>query len=305
LQGPLTEQGLDGGANTIAYHLRQRSGSTPSTRTIHRILLRRGYVSTQPQKRPKSSWIRFESSLPNETWQADVTHWALADKTKIEILDFVDDYSRMVLGAVALPVTTAADVVAAFYKATALWGLPTSILTHNGCIFIAQFKGGRCGFETELAVLGITTKHGKIDNTGVFALRHGTKMHHIGVGSAYRNRRIIALIANIDIRVLSEEGELLRHLHPRPNQVLPAVEDADDGVVGRTDVCNVRGPRRRGAGRGLVGVVAGWSSGWRGCDHSAVTSATAVRADFSSTMALSAAKVATRACTAMLLTARG
>src|SRR5437763_12813096 len=87
--------------------------------------------------------------------------------------------------------------------------------------------------------------------------------------------------------------------------MLPAAEGADDGAVGGADVCDVRGPRRRGAGRGLVGVVAGWSSGWRGCDHSVVTSATAVRADFSSTMALSAAKAATRACTAMLLTARG
>ena len=88
--------------------------------------------------------------------------------------------------------------------------------------------------------------------------------------------------------------------------VLPATDGADDGAIDGADVCNVRRPRRRGAGRGLVGGVAVWSSRWRGGgDHSAVTSATAVRVDFSSTMALSAAKAATRACTAMLLTARG
>ena len=34
----------------------------------------------------------------------------------MEILDFVDDYSRMVVVAVVVPVATAADVVAAFYQ---------------------------------------------------------------------------------------------------------------------------------------------------------------------------------------------
>ncbi len=45
-----------------------------------------------------------------------MTHWSLADGTGVEILDFVDDYSRMVTVAVVVPVTTAADVVAAFTR---------------------------------------------------------------------------------------------------------------------------------------------------------------------------------------------
>ena len=48
-----------------------------------------------------------------------------------------------------------------------------------------------------------------------------------------------------------------------------------------------------------------WCSGCRGGVQSAVTSAMAVRVEDSSTMALSAAKAATRACRARLLTARG
>jgi hypothetical protein len=35
------------------------------------------------------------------------------------------------------------------------------VLTDNGAIFTAQFRNGRCGFETELATLGIVMKHGK------------------------------------------------------------------------------------------------------------------------------------------------
>lgn len=79
----------------------------------------------------------------------------------MEIVNFVDDYSRMVLASVAVSVTTAADVVATFYKAAGLWGFPASTLTDNGCIFTAQFRNGRCGFETELGTPGIVSKHGK------------------------------------------------------------------------------------------------------------------------------------------------
>jgi transposase len=125
----LSEDGFDAGPLTIQYHLRQRHGTAPGRSTIHRALVRRGFVVPQPQKRPKQSWVRFEANLPNETWQADMTHWSLADGTGVEILDFVDDYSRMVTVAVVLPVTTAADVVAAFYQGAGRFGLPASMLT--------------------------------------------------------------------------------------------------------------------------------------------------------------------------------
>ena len=73
----LSEDGFDAGPLTIQYHLRQRHGTAPGRSTIHRALVRRGFVVPQPQKRPRRSWIRFESKLPNETWQADMTHWSL------------------------------------------------------------------------------------------------------------------------------------------------------------------------------------------------------------------------------------
>jgi transposase len=83
LRKQLVDQGLDAGAHTIAYHLAQRhpDGHLPSPSTIWRILSRRGFVTPQPQKRPKSSYVRFEASMPNQRWQADITHWELADAT--------------------------------------------------------------------------------------------------------------------------------------------------------------------------------------------------------------------------------
>jgi len=61
-------------------------------------------------------------------------------------------------------------------------------------------------------------RHDKIDTTGIFTLRHGSKLHHVGVGRAHTGRRIIVLVCNLDVRVLSEEGESLRHLTLDPTK---------------------------------------------------------------------------------------
>lgn len=107
LRKSLSEDGFDAGARTISYHLDVAGHDVPSLSTVHRILVRRGFVTAQPQKRPRNSWIRFESDLPNETWQSDMTHWHLEDDTVVEIVNFIDDYSRAVLSSVVLPVATA------------------------------------------------------------------------------------------------------------------------------------------------------------------------------------------------------
>jgi len=85
LRKQLSGLGVDAGAATIAYHLARRHDRVPSISTIWRVLRRRGFVTPQPHKRPKSSWNRFEADLPNECWQSDVTHWRLAEGTEVEI----------------------------------------------------------------------------------------------------------------------------------------------------------------------------------------------------------------------------
>src|SRR5712692_4634164 len=70
LRKDLLDQGLDAGAHTIAVHLTRRHGPVPSVATIWRILVRRGFVTPQPQKRPRSSYVRFAAEMPNERWHA-------------------------------------------------------------------------------------------------------------------------------------------------------------------------------------------------------------------------------------------
>lgn len=50
-----------------------------------------GLVVPEPKKRPESSYIRFEAYLFNGCSQADITHCFLADGTRVEVLDLLDD----------------------------------------------------------------------------------------------------------------------------------------------------------------------------------------------------------------------
>ena len=130
LRKELADAGHDAGAETIAWHLHQRTGSAPSVATIWRILTRRGFVVPQPHKRPRSSWHRFQADLPNELWQADITHWHLADGTEAEILNILDDHSRRLVGSTARLVFRAADVVTDLHEAITRHGRPERLSTY-------------------------------------------------------------------------------------------------------------------------------------------------------------------------------
>ncbi len=307
LRKSLAEEGLDAGAVTIHYHLshRRRGRAVPSVATIWRVLSRRGFVVPQPHKRPRSSIRRFAAELPNECWQADTTHWGLADFSDVEILNVVDDHSRLLVASVAFAPTRSADVVATFRCAVRELGCPASMLTDNGAIFTAEARNGRCAMETELAARGVAYKHSRpyhpqtcgkverfhqtlkrwlarqpraatvaelqaqldrfgdyynnhrphralgrrtpaqtfaartratprlaplateghhrvrrdrIDKTGCVTLRYRTRLFHIGVGRAHAGARVTLLVKDLDVRVVSEDGELLRHLTLDPTK---------------------------------------------------------------------------------------
>jgi transposase InsO family protein len=160
LRGQLVADGCDAGAQTIAWHLQQEGLKAPSPSTISRILSGAGLVTAQPRKRPKSSYTRFEAAQPNETWQSDVTHWRLLDGSDVEILSWLDDHSRLLLGASAHRAVSGDDVVAAFLAVIDTYGAPASTLTDNGRIYTARFGGGRNAFEYLLPLLGIRQKNG-------------------------------------------------------------------------------------------------------------------------------------------------
>ena len=314
LRKHLAEEGHDAGAHTIAVHLERRHGRAPAASTIWRVLSRRGFVTPQPQKRPKSSFVRFCAEMPNERWQADITHWTLAGGTDVEILNALDDHSRFLVASDARVVFKAADVVGSFHAAAAAVGLPASLLTDNGAVFTAGPRGGgRCAIELECDRLGVRLHHSRpyhpqtcgkverfhqtlkrwlrkqdpartlaqlqsqldrfrayynevrphraigrrtpaeafaarpkavpsgasipvhcrvrrdrVDRGGKLTLRHDSRLHHIGLGRRHAGTRVLLLVAGLDVRIVTEDGELLREL------VLDPTRDYQPTGRGRT-----------------------------------------------------------------------
>ena len=65
LRTGLAAEGFDAGADTIRSLL-AAEGVVLSRSTIWRILKAAAVIEPQPQKRPRSSWIRFAADRPNE-----------------------------------------------------------------------------------------------------------------------------------------------------------------------------------------------------------------------------------------------
>ena len=301
----LDRGGHEAGAATIAYHLSQRFGAAPAVSTIWRILSDRGFVTPQPHKRPKSSYLRFQAEQPNERWQTDITHWRLANGTEVEICNWIDDHSRLCLDSHALPSFTSPSVDRRFVVITQIYGDPASVLSDNGAVFTGRSRGhGRVALEVTLHARGIRfrhsrpyhpqtcgkverfhqtqkkwlarqpaartlrqlqhqldtfrgyyndtrphraldrrtpasaytarpkavptgtpllaghwrIRHGRIDPSGVFTLRHNSRLHHIGVGRRHAGTDILVLVHDLDIRVLTTDGELIRELALDPTK---------------------------------------------------------------------------------------
>jgi transposase InsO family protein len=155
----LLAEGLDAGALTIQWHLARAHVAVPSASSIIRLLRRRGLVTPQPRKRPRSSFIRFEADLPNQLWQTDATHWVLADGSTAEILNLIDDHSRLLIAATPFRTVKAADAVAVFHQAAGRVGYPAALLSDNAAVFSGASRRGKVLLETELERLGIRCTH--------------------------------------------------------------------------------------------------------------------------------------------------
>jgi transposase InsO family protein len=158
LRHALAGKGLDAGPHTIAWHLKHHHRLQVSAASISRHLAAAGLVEPSPQKRPKSSYIRFAAEQPNQRWQADFTHWRLRNGSHVEILCWLDDHSRFALSVTAHHRVTGHIVVTEFRKAHETHGIPYSTLTDNGMVFTTRFAGGKGGrnlYEAELHRLGV------------------------------------------------------------------------------------------------------------------------------------------------------
>jgi transposase InsO family protein len=301
----LDHDGHEAGPATIAVHFERRHGSSPALSTIWRILTQRGFITPEPHKRPKSSYVRFEAVQPNERWQADITHWALADGTGVEICNWIDDHSRLCLASTARHVFKAPDVDTEFRHTAATWGNPASVLTDNGAVFTGRYRSNsRVTLEITLNRRGITfvhsrpyhpqtcgkverfhqtekkwlarqpaaatiaelqgqldtfrryyndirphrslarrtptiayharpkatpratplddahhrVRHDTIDRYGKLTLRHASRLHHIGVGRRHAGTKVLVLVKDLHVQIVTANGDILRDLTLDPTR---------------------------------------------------------------------------------------
>jgi transposase InsO family protein len=163
LRKELSDAGLDHGATTIQWHLGRSGdfrGRVPSVASVHRVLVRRGMVVPAPQKRPKSSWKRFEASAPNERWQIDAMDWAIATGV-VRVFNIVDDHSRVAVRSRAVPEATTQEAWATFGQGAEAWGLPAGVLSDNGLAFSGKLRGFEVAFEANLRDAGVLPRTGR------------------------------------------------------------------------------------------------------------------------------------------------
>ncbi|MBK8733223.1 MAG: DDE-type integrase/transposase/recombinase [Actinomycetales bacterium] len=97
-----------------------------------------------PANDPKARGKRFAADLPNERWQADLTHWQLADGTSVEIHHILDDHSRLAITSKARTTTTGPDVSDRLPSRIPPPRHPRSVLTDNGAVYTGTpRRGGR------------------------------------------------------------------------------------------------------------------------------------------------------------------
>jgi transposase InsO family protein len=118
-------------------------------------------IVPEPTSAPRCALIRFCAELPNEMWQADTTAWQLASGEVLEILNLIDDHSRLFLGSDAYARVKAADVVASFHEAAELHSPQSSLLSDNGAVFTGSYRRGKVLLESELERLGVHFKNSR------------------------------------------------------------------------------------------------------------------------------------------------
>jgi transposase InsO family protein len=153
----LADFGVDAGAWSIRQHLARESPEVvvPSEATIWRILTRRGLIIPEPKKRPKVTYRRFCWERPNDLWQIDATHWTLADGAPVEIINIIDDHSRVCAISLAVTTCTTERAWEAFTLAATTWALPTRVLSDNGLPFNASRRNKTVAFEANLRDAGV------------------------------------------------------------------------------------------------------------------------------------------------------
>ena len=188
----LADQGYDCGSESIFDRLRDMGLAPPSSATIYRVLCRRGLIVAEPRKRPKRVVRRFTADRANECWQIDGTFVQLANRRWAEILNVIDDHSRLLVASVAVKNGTANNTFDVIVAASQRWGLPERLLSDNGPPFRAV--------AASLHALGVATTNSRPyhpQTCGKVERFHQTLKQRLAARPTPRS--LVALQAELDV----------------------------------------------------------------------------------------------------------
>ncbi len=295
------------GRYLVESHLREGRSVAELARThgIHRSWLYKLLARYRAQgQRGLEPGSRRPHRSPTKMSSAMATRIVRQRRRAVEIVNILDDHSRLLVASRALPVATAPAVAGIFQSATRRYGAPAALLTDNGRVFSAEDRGWKVALEADLGRTGIAhrrarpyhpqtcgkverlhqtmkrylakqprartlselqvqldrfrleynerrphralgrhtpagvyrskvkatppaaparpthfrVRHDQIDAYGKLTLRVDSRLHHIGLGARHRRQKVVLLIADRDVRILTPSGELLRHLTPDPRR---------------------------------------------------------------------------------------
>lgn len=129
---------------------------------VYQIMVEHGLVQSSPAKSRKRKYVRYERKYANAMWHTD---WHVMKDPRLKganLVSFLDDSSRGLMGSGLFREATSENVVAVLSGAIDRFGAPATILSDNGSCFVGQ-RGGRqpkgswtpTAFEDELLRRGI------------------------------------------------------------------------------------------------------------------------------------------------------
>lgn len=144
----------DNGADFIRDHLTTTATThdwtshgwrIPARATINRILARHDLLTSNPRKRPRSSWRRFAYARPRDCYQIDATQTRLADGTTVVVFDVLDDCTRLLVACHAATSETSTAAITAITTAITEFGAPGIVLSDNGAAFTGRLRHDNAG----------------------------------------------------------------------------------------------------------------------------------------------------------------
>lgn len=178
-----------------------------SVSTIKRVLMKNNLTNSNPHKKKRIKYIRWQRNHPNSLWQADTSDQKVKDKY---VLSVIDDCSRYSLAMTPLNKISTEIITNIFDELIKIHGKPREILTDNGSVF------------------GLRSKHSKFDR---WCRRRGIKHIRSAIHSPTTTGKVERLFQTMinEMPFCNYDPELfrMRYNHFRPHTSLESKSPSD------------------------------------------------------------------------------